>query len=122
MATPFLKLTRPLSLPLQVRYGQIKKKLGLEGDSPSKSNDEASPKTTSKVTKSRGTGGSGRGRAGRGGGGGRGKGKTVKEENDLDDDLGAPLTLDSKALVKEETTTEDDDDDGAVFGCINTAS
>jgi hypothetical protein len=40
----------------------------------------------------------------------------------LDDDLGAPLTLDSKALVKEETTTEDDDDDGAVFGCINTAS
>ncbi len=117
-------------MSLQVRFGQIKKKLGLDTDSPSKAtskNDNGGPSgpvTPTKVTKPRGGGGSGSAR-GKAKSAGRARSKKAEMELELerddeedDDDLDAPLS------VKKEELFEDDevDDGGSIFGCIHVAT
>ncbi|KAJ2970297.1 hypothetical protein NQ176_g8258 [Zarea fungicola] len=74
-------------IPSQVRFGQIKRKYGLDSDSPTKKTkktDESAANTTTptKVTKAR-----------RGGGNGRGRGRVPKkEEPEADEEDKASLT------------------------------
>lgn len=100
---------------LQVRFGQIKRKYGLDGDSPSKKpskSDNAGdlPPTPTKVTKSR-KGGGGRGRAVKkeepeDEDGGNVPFPGVKRENEDEQPFGPPVVKgeDGSAAVKEEKT------------------